>query len=408
MALKNIKELINNKGYTINPNDRKIFEEGDLQTFFGFSEADAIEFIVYDVNDNQLPQLDNSLVRYVPLTTENIRDYFLIPEGTIFQKYQLPTEYFIDVERLLSEAGYTNGIFKTQITLINKRAGSEKQNDKMWISEISPSRTEVRLFPLKEGVSINAELKERFDIFVNGGEFREDTIPYVFEFLEQLKPNEVKSYLISKYSEAWLTELIVEFKISNIDTLMTTIYEKFIQASVYEFTNRISRISDINYGKPKQTKPNLKLSKENVFNICRRILTEVIQFYLPLQDKSSSTTTIQEFEESLDPVRDILQRSQSDTTIEPKQIELITKNISTPEIEESKLVLDRFIKNETKPLPTPPVIITPINTPPYEPVVKEEAIVTGGMTGAMQTRYVTYTNQAGELVTEEIRIENIK
>ena len=53
MAIRNIKELINNKGYVINPNDRKIFEEEDLQSFFGFSESDAIEFIIYDINNNQ-------------------------------------------------------------------------------------------------------------------------------------------------------------------------------------------------------------------------------------------------------------------------------------------------------------------------------------------------------------------
>ena len=79
-------------------------------------------------------------------------DYFLIAEGTLLQRYKFPSEYFIDAERLLKEAGYTNGIFKTQITLINKRAGSEKTLDKLWISEISPSRTEIRLFPNTKGL----------------------------------------------------------------------------------------------------------------------------------------------------------------------------------------------------------------------------------------------------------------
>ena len=112
MALKTIKQIINSKGYVINPKDRAIFETGDLRSFFGLSNTDAIEFIVYDVNDNQLPQgADGSLVRYVPLTSETISDYILIPEGTIIQKYTLPTEYFIDAERLLGEAGYGNGIF---------------------------------------------------------------------------------------------------------------------------------------------------------------------------------------------------------------------------------------------------------------------------------------------------------
>ena len=96
MAIKNIKEIIKNKGYFVEQNDRKIFEEGDLQSFFGFGDKDAIEFIVYDVNDNQLPQADGNLVRYIPMTSQNINDYILIPEGTVFQQYNLPKEYFID------------------------------------------------------------------------------------------------------------------------------------------------------------------------------------------------------------------------------------------------------------------------------------------------------------------------
>lgn len=411
MALKNIKEVINNKGYTINSNDRKIFEEGDLQTFFGFSDADAIEFIVYDVNDNQLPQLNGDLVRYIPLTTQNINHYFLIADGTIFQKYQLPSEYFIDVERLLGEAGYTNGIFKTQITLINKRAGSEKENDKLWIAEISPSRTEVRLFPVNEGIKINPSLKERFEIFVNGGEFREDVVPYIFEFLEKINPNIIVSNLKIKYGEAWVNELITEFKISSIDVLMTTIYEKFIQATIYEFTNRISKINDINYGKPKITKPSLQLSKQQVLNICKKILTEIIQFYLPQQDKARLTTTIDEFEESLDPVNDILQRSENDVVVTNKQVELEVRTITTPQVQENKLVLDRFIKEETKQLPIQPPIITPVNTPSYFPVAKEETIIpTGGGVGAggVQTRTLTFIDNDGELVTREIRNENIR
>jgi hypothetical protein len=146
MAIQTIKEIINNKGYLIDSKDRQIFENGDLRSFFGLSTNDAIEFIIYDVNNNQLPQSDGKLVRYIPLSTENIRDYLLIADGTIFQRYQLPKEYFVDVERLLREAGYDNGIFKTQITLVNKRIGSDYVTDKLWISEISPSRTEVRLY----------------------------------------------------------------------------------------------------------------------------------------------------------------------------------------------------------------------------------------------------------------------
>ena len=114
MAIKTFKEIIDNKGYRISTKDREIFEEGTLQSFFGFSDSDMIEFIVYDANENQLPQGDEGkLVRYIPLSSENIKDYFLIADGTKFQAFQFPNEYFIDAERLIKVLFYIlNPIFE--------------------------------------------------------------------------------------------------------------------------------------------------------------------------------------------------------------------------------------------------------------------------------------------------------
>ena len=346
MAIQNIKEIINNRGYVINPDDRKIFEEGDLQSFFGFSENDAIEFVIYDVNNNQLPQLDGTSVRYIKLTNENINDYFLIPEGTTFQRYQLPKEYFIDIERLMSEAGYTNGIFKTQVTLINKRAGSEKQYDKLWIQEISPSRTEVRLFPLKEGVELSPELKIRFDAFINDREFREDTIAYLFEFIENIKPIEISTFLKSKYSTFWLDNLVNEFKIASFELFVTTIYEKFVQSCLYEFTNRVSDLTNLNYGKYKSTKPPITLSKELVVSICNKILVETINYYLPRQDNRNQTNTIADFSPSVDEVGEILQSKTSDTVYNAKDVEIKFAEIKYPVITEKQATLAAAINKE--------------------------------------------------------------
>lgn len=373
MAIRNIKELISNKGYVINSEDRKIFEEQDLQSFFGFSESDAIEFIIYDINDNQLPQIDGNLVRYIPLNSQNINDYFLIQDGTLFQKYKLPSEYFIDAERLLAEAGYTNGIFKTQITLINKRAGSEKEYDKLWINEISPSRTEVRLFPLKEGVSINSELQERFNIFINDGDFREDTIAYALEFIETVDATKLTTFIRNKYGNAWVDELISEFKIKDFEVFVNDIYVKFRQASIYEFTNRISKIDDVNFGKPKRTRPKIELSKESIVNTCKQLLTYIVNYYLPQQDVRLRTTTVGSFEASLDQVSDILQTSESDIVITPKQVELQVKTITKPDITGIAASVERLIQKEIeKPIKT---IITPKEEPAYQPPVKNEEVI---------------------------------
>ena len=240
MAIKTFKEIIDNKGYRISTKDREIFEEGTLQSFFGFSDSDMIEFIVYDANENQLPQGDDGkLVRYVPLSSENIKDYFLIADGTRLQAFQFPNEYFIDAERLINEAGYNNGIFKTQITLLNKRVGSEAISDSLWISEISPSRTEVRLLPLKRGLQLNPELKKRFDLFINNGEFRDDTINLAFNFIEKVNPSVIDNFLKSKYSTMCLysTSSNVSFclQLQNTITLYFPLFWQKLSSLLYRF-----------------------------------------------------------------------------------------------------------------------------------------------------------------------------
>lgn len=354
MALRNIKELIENKGYVIKPQDRKIFEEGDLQSFFGFSPTDSVEFIIYDVNDNQLPHLDGKLVRYINLNDENIRDYFLIPEGTLLKQFELPDEYFIDVERLLNESGYSNGIFKTQMSLVNKRAGSEREFDKLWIQEISPSRTEVRLFPLKQGIDVNSELKERFETFVRGGEFREDVIQIAFEAIEQLSPQGVTTFLKDKYGDKWINNFIKEFKIKDIESLTTQIHSSFITSVLYEFTNRFSKIGTNNYGSKKIINPPISLSKREVVNIIKRILIETIYYYLPERDINKETNIVEDFIASEDLVEDVLQKETSDISIPPKTVQITqidvvktNNNIQDVLVEEAKKeIKDEVVNND--------------------------------------------------------------
>lgn len=393
MAIKAFKDIIDNKGYRINSNDRKIFEEGTLESFFGFGEKDAIEFIVYDLNDNQLPQINDELVRYIPINTQNIREYFLVAEGTIFKQYQFPTEYFIDVERLLREAGYDNGTFKTQVTLINKRVGSEVEYDKLWISEISPSRTEVRLYPLNKGLDSNSELQKRFDLFVKNGDFRDDTINLVFNFIEKVIPTVVDTFLQTKYTEKWFNKLIGEFKIKDFDIFAQRVREKFVEAAIYEFTNRDSNPKSNNYGKPKNTKPPIELSVKQIEEICKRVIITCIDFYLLEPDVRKQASFDKKTDSSEDVVNKVLQRLESDTIIDTKPPVVNKAQIVKPKVTNREIKLEKDIKKQ---LPIevikdqPPIkVVTPIDEPPYvepePPVVKETPITkepeTGGSIG---------------------------
>jgi len=354
MAIRTFKEIIDNKGYRISSKDRQIFEEGTLQSFFGFSDSDMIEFIIYDANDNQLPQGEfGELVRYIPLNSENIKDYFLIADGTELQAFQFPSEYFIDVERLVNEAGYNNGIFKTQITLLNKRVGFESPNEKLWISEISPSRTEIRLLPIMNGVSKKTDLLQRFGIMAGGSDFRDDIVPYISNFVESINPSEVSGFIKKTYGEDWYNNFVAEFGINGLDNLVTKIYNSFRTSMFNEFSNRISNIGDINYGKPKPISASLQFSKEDVYKVAQRILVESIQKYLPQRVVQQSTEVENTFEPSRDDVGRILQRRESDVVINSKQPQVnVTKKKTQNTIEEVKLQKE-IMKEVPNELPIP-------------------------------------------------------
>jgi hypothetical protein len=401
MAIKALKDIINNKGYQITANDRKVFEEENLQSFFGFGETDSIEFIIYDSSDNQLPQRNGELVRYIPLTSSNISDYFLLPEGTLLEQYKFPKEYFIDAERLLKEAGYENGVFKTSVTLINKRVGSESTNNKVWISEISPSRTEIRLFPIKKGLDeISYNLGLRYEIFRKNGEFRDDTIALAFNFVEKITPAGIKDFMKSKYTEKWYNKMVSEFKIKDFDIFANDVHKLFVQSCIYEFTNRISKIDDLNYGKPKKEKPPIGLSKEEIREQCRNLLVQSIIKYLPLQDINTKVSFDEGKLEGINEVKMILQRLEQDTLIDTSSPVITKIEQRKPFQTDAQIAFKKLLDVQKPPvvdLGPPPKIVLPIDMPPYvepEPVIVKEIVVEtpsfgGGSGGGGWANYET-------------------
>jgi hypothetical protein len=403
MAIRTFKEIIDNKGYRIEARDREIFEQGNLQSFFGLGDQDAIEFIMYDTNDNQLPQKNGNLVTYVTLSTQNIKDYILLPEGTIFQRYQFPKEYFVDIERLIKEAGYDSGIFKTQITLINKRVGSEQKYNKLWINEISPSRTEIRLVPLKKGLETNPELRERFNLMIRDGNFRDDTIYFVFKFIENITPTKISSYMRDRYSEKFLVRLKTEFKIQDFETFVSRVYDTFVESSAYEFTNRISELNNVNYGKPKNSRPSIELTKSTIVSICQRLLIASLDYHLLRPDVKTTTTFDAGNDASYDEVGKVLQRLNSDTRIDTRSpiIELVKQSppVLTPVQEKIRIV----IRKET-PIDKTLPISTPVDFPDVEPEPPRQEPEVIVMRNYMVSNLARQRDGAGQMVV--VRYQN--
>jgi hypothetical protein len=171
-----------------------------------------------------------------------------------------------------------------------------------------------------------------------------------------------------KYSEKWLNKMIGEFKIKNFDTFITTIHNKFLEASTYEFTNRISDLKNINYGKPSNKKTKIELSKTEIIEICKTILVSTIEYYLSKQDIKTATTFDSGINESMDTVGNVLQSLESDTLVDTASPVVNVGESKTLTQTDIQLELEKQIKIELpEEEPIDIKIITPDDEPDYIP-----------------------------------------
>ena len=111
-----------NVGQFIEANDLFIVSKNEIEeTEFGKSQHDVMEVSVYDINNNLLPQQSGNNVAYIKTT--NIQTYlYNITNATGIK------EFAIDIEKLLSDLGFTNGILKVNINFVRNKVGTENES----------------------------------------------------------------------------------------------------------------------------------------------------------------------------------------------------------------------------------------------------------------------------------------
>lgn len=317
MAIKGFKQVIEKKGYRLDDKDRKIFEKEIKRGYFGFDVGDIIEFVIYDASDNQLPQeiVQGKKVRYISYTDENIQKYFdKVPENKFNKKSNNAQEYFIDTEKLIKEAGYSNGVFKTQITLLNRRLGSEPRLfDKVWIHEISPSRTEVRVLPvIEDGKSTpNSDLQSRYDTFVNCGTFTADVLIFIDDFINQFDVAEVVKRMLMKKGtisegQNYIKLIEKEFKLVNFEVYLTQVKSLFTRIVDNYRMNRYYNPFEPNFGKPTGDSFGTEFDIARTFDEICEMASNAAEYSLPKQNIRLNTAKSLGQTRTLDKVDDIL------------------------------------------------------------------------------------------------------
>jgi hypothetical protein len=380
MAIRGFKEIIEKKGYKVDPKDRAIFEREVGKAYFGMGISDLIEFIIYDSNDNQLPQGETGmLVRYIPLDGDNIRKYFLLTNNPSNRRMNGADEYIVDIEKLIVEAGYSNGIFKTQINLLNRRVGSEVVGkDKLWIHEIAPSRTEIRVLPLEdENETVIEDLQERINIILKKGQFRDDTIYFVKPMIESLKVEDILRTFLTingtvTSGENYIKLIQKEFKITDFDLFINQIKENLIKATQYYIENKNWDISSSDYGKPLSTPIPIELSVDTIKQTISSILIKIIDKYLPKRAIQEENILTKDEQETLDKTKEILKTITSGAQFQSNVLEnkqaIVRGCMDKDALNYNPLAIE---SDGSCVYPTPP----PIVVPPPTPAPKREIVI---------------------------------
>jgi uncharacterized protein YeaO (DUF488 family) len=212
--IENINLNLDTTAQLLNSKDLNIFKTSISNvTDFGMSKNDVIEFRVYDIGNNLLEQTGGKTVNYIH--KDNLPKYL---KSSIDSKTQEKI-FEIDVEKLVKEAGYGNGEFKVVFNFLKNYVGNENQKQKVWIHEVSPSRTEIRIQPLiTNDETQNKEITRRYNAFMDSAaELREniENIKNQIDKIELQISDLIDKYFIEKHGQKWLDVVKADYKFLN-------------------------------------------------------------------------------------------------------------------------------------------------------------------------------------------------
>ncbi len=281
-------DLINNnstnEGKFIDDKDLFILSKNEIEkSDFGVSKYDVMEVSVYDINNNLLPQKSGTNVAYIK--KGDIQNYLYNITNKGGQK-----ELAINIEKLLNDLGFTNGILKVNINFVKQKVGSENELTRVWIQEVSPSRNEIRILPLKtKDSNINSVTTTQFK---NLKSLNKDFLYYKTSILDSLNAYEnsfltkINSYLETKFGRDFFAVLKKDFGLSKFDSFRTKIFEDFKLSVEYYLTNKYYNIGESTFGKQSEIRfddfevydYNVMLSEiQKILNNCIDINSKILK-----------------------------------------------------------------------------------------------------------------------------------
>jgi hypothetical protein len=360
-----------NEGQFLLAEDLFIVTKNEKQeTEFGECKYDVMEVSVYDINNILLPQKSGKNVAYIK--KNSIGSYMYSLTNTLGKK-----ELAINIEKLLNDLGFTNGILKVNINFVRSRVGSENELERVWIHEISPSREEVRIIPLKtNSPEINATNTKQF---LNLNNLNRDFKYYKKNILDGLDSFErtslqtIDDALVARFGNDFQSVLKKDFGLSNFNVFKTKIFTDFRDSVVYWLNNKNYDISQSTFGSPSEKRFDDcdQYDFNYLLNEIKNILNNSIAFNIKTLNRRVVKYEKLPVEFAVEEVRKQVENLLElyDTKVE------VVRNVYSPE-----LVPVSFLGATDVEPPTPVEVIPPqppaLQPPPKIPVVEEKAPAT--------------------------------
>lgn len=242
-----IDSRLSNEGSFLQPKDLFIVSKKESEiSEFGDCKYDVMEVSVYDINNNLLPQKNGKNVSYIK--SGDIKNFIYNVTNKGGQK-----ELAIDAEKLLKTLGFSNGILKLNINFVRNIVGNENELNKVWIQEISATRNEIRVLPLKtSNSSINEITKKEFESLIKLNKdfkiYKKNILDSLDSFGEKYLA-EISDVMINKFGNEFFTIIKKDFGISSFDDFKKRIFENFKISVDNYLNNRYYDIEQSNFGR---------------------------------------------------------------------------------------------------------------------------------------------------------------
>ena len=347
---ESINDKSQNEGQFLQMDDLFIVSKNQIEEAdFGDCKYDVMEVSVYDINNNLLPHKSGKNVAYIKKI--DIKDYLYSITNKGGQK-----ELAINIEKLLNDLGFTNGILKVNINFVRQRVGSDNELQRVWIHEISPSREEIRIIPLKtKDENINQITKNEFK---NINNLNKDFKYYKKNILDSLDLFEAKSLttiddiMFNKFGNDFIQTLRKDFGVRNFSQFRTKIFENFRDSINNWLNNRYYDITQSTFGKPSEARFDdcdqydfnyLMSEVRNILNICvsanikslkKRTIeyTQVPKEFAVVELRKQIQDNLASFQTKVDIKRNIYSPDKVDVNIKgtsdlPPIVEVIQKDV---------------------------------------------------------------------------------